>query len=145
MLQVGMAATTSDGHTVSSDLPRSVGGNNAATQPVYLLLAALAGCKQATAMFVARHMKPPLDISSISFELEAVRNERGALSLPLAKPLPAVSHLQRIHGTARAMLRMLRRVKVAEEGSKLESLAKIESGAPPNAAGREVRSRASWS
>jgi hypothetical protein len=82
-------------------------------------------------MFVARHMKPSLDISSISFELEAVRNERGALSLPLAKPIPAVSHLQRIHGTARVVSSnlgvLITDEEVAELGRQVEQRCPIAS------------------
>mmetsp|Transcript_70362 Transcript_70362/g.141728 ORF Transcript_70362/g.141728 Transcript_70362/m.141728 type:complete len:170 (+) Transcript_70362:72-581(+) len=97
---VECTSTTQDGHTISTSLPKMMGGSNSAAQPVYLLLAALVGCKQATAMFVARQMKPPVVITSIKFEVKASRDEKGALSLPLAKPLEAVSRLQQVSGRA---------------------------------------------
>lgn len=99
----GVAATieTLDGHTLQTDIPVPVGGTDAAAQPVYLLLAGLVGCEQATAAFVARQMK--IQLGTVQFALEAVRDERGALALPIhaeSEQMPAVSRLQRIEGTA---------------------------------------------
>ena len=89
---------TRDGFTIQSDIPTSVGGNNSGPQPVYLLLAALVGCKQATSAFVA--MKMRIKIGSIAFDLTSRRDERGALALPLHEPTQTVAMLQRIEGTA---------------------------------------------
>eukprot|EP00656_Telonema_subtile_P016093 TRINITY_DN18486_c0_g1_i1.p3 TRINITY_DN18486_c0_g1~~TRINITY_DN18486_c0_g1_i1.p3 ORF type:complete len:105 (-),score=25.57 TRINITY_DN18486_c0_g1_i1:303-617(-) len=62
-------------------------------------MAALAGCEQATATFVARRMR--IQIGEVRFDLNAVRDERGALGMPIeAEELPAVSRLARISGTA---------------------------------------------
>lgn len=96
---VSTRCQSKDGHIMNTDLPKATGGANTAPQPVYHLLTALVGCKQATAVFVARHMK--LRFRGIHFELKAVRDERGALTLPIdAMELPAVSRLQRITGHA---------------------------------------------
>lgn len=94
-----------------TDLPLRMGGQNSAPQPLELLLAALIGCTQATAAYVARQMNhhPTTTDSSSSnhssahlpndsrgrtsnknnrwkldrleFNLTAVRDERGALHL----------------------------------------------------------------
>jgi len=91
---------TSDGFQLTTDTPKAMGGTNTAAQPVYLLLAALAGCETATAQFVARHMR--IRIRDIDFELKAWRDQRGAIKLPLDAidyyDVPA--HLQVIVGTA---------------------------------------------
>ena len=89
---------TSDGFKIRSDIPRAVGGDNSAPQPVYLLLAALVGCKQATSAFVA--MKMRIELGSIAFDLTSRRDERGALTLPIDEPPQTVAMLQRIEGTA---------------------------------------------
>jgi uncharacterized OsmC-like protein len=101
---------------VISDTPVDMGGNDDGPQPVEYLLAALVGCKTATATFVARHMRPRLSLQSVDFEVEASRDQRGSLYLPMgkhtharpAKPfsmnmdveVPPVSRLQSISGTA---------------------------------------------
>jgi putative redox protein len=69
------------GFQIITDTPKKMGGQNAGPQPVELLLASLIGCEQATAMFVARHI--PIKIEKIDFQVDAVRDERGALTLPL--------------------------------------------------------------
>jgi len=43
---------TEDGFTIDSDIPKPMGGGDSAPQPIYLMLAALAGCETATANFV---------------------------------------------------------------------------------------------
>ncbi|CAK9069648.1 unnamed protein product [Durusdinium trenchii] len=50
---------TDDGYSIESDTPKSTGGSGTAPQPVQLLLAALVGCEQATAKFVAMKMRVP--------------------------------------------------------------------------------------
>ena len=70
---------------VHTDTLASDGGTDTAPQPVELLLAALVGCEQATAHFVSRHMrvdKKRVKIDTIKFDYHAVRDERGAASLP---------------------------------------------------------------
>ena len=69
-----------------------------------LLLAALVGCEQATAAFVARHMRPRLRIEGIDFQYEAERDPRGATALPLGAPLPAPAQLLRVQGVAQVTL-----------------------------------------
>jgi uncharacterized OsmC-like protein len=82
---------TDTGFTIKSDLPKLQGGHNTAPQPVELLLASLVSCKQATAQFVARHMKPNrLHIAGIEFQVHAKRDQRGALTLPLSAVIPNV-------------------------------------------------------
>lgn len=64
------------------------GGSDAAAQPVETLLAALIGCEQATAAFVARHMQPRMDLMRIDFIYYAERDNRGAVALPLDEEPP---------------------------------------------------------
>ena len=91
-------SSTESGHAVTSDLPRVSGGSDTAAEPVYLLLAALCGCEAATAQFVAYKMK--ISLGDIRFKLEATRDQRGALSLPLGSDIPVPSRLQLVTGTA---------------------------------------------
>ena len=71
---------TNTGHTIETDVPKSMGGNDNAPQPVETLLAAWMGCTQATALFVGRNMNPRVYIDKIEFDsIEAYRDERGAL------------------------------------------------------------------
>ena len=74
---------TDTGFTIQTDTPVKMGGSNSAPQPIELLLSSLLGCKQATAMFVARHMTPRMHIDRIEFKLHAERDQRGAVTLPL--------------------------------------------------------------
>lgn len=110
----GVTVRTNTGHVISTDVPVAMGGKNAAPQPVELLLAALIGCTQATALYVGRHMQPRLVLDKLEFDLLAERDERGALShVPILIPatndanalgsvLPEVpSRLQRVSGTIR--------------------------------------------
>jgi putative redox protein len=96
------AMRTDDGYEVLSDVPVAAGGGGGAPQPVQLLLAALCGCEQATAAFVAFKFKPQrLALGRIEFELRAERDEQGALTLPLdTAELPAPARLARVWGTA---------------------------------------------
>lgn len=92
---------------VHTDTLASDGGTDAAPQPVELLLAALVGCEQATAHFVSRHMrvdKTRVKIDTIKFDYHAVRDERGAASLPLHKEPPAPARLLAVSGTASVRL-----------------------------------------
>lgn len=75
---------TNTNHAIRTDIPLSMGGENTAPQPVEHLLAAFIGCTQATAIFVGRNMKPRILIDRIEFDIEAERDERGALDcLPI--------------------------------------------------------------
>ena len=88
-------------HRVSTDLPAETGGNDNAPEPVLVMLAALAGCETATARFVARHLK--LKVVEMRFELEAERDQRGALSMPI-DVIPAVpARLTRVSGRVRVV------------------------------------------
>jgi hypothetical protein len=89
-------STTSTGHTLATDLPRAAGGGNSFAQPVETLLASLLGCKAATAHYCARQLWPRLHnrIERIEFvEVEAARDERGALHLPIDEDAPITSSL----------------------------------------------------
>ena len=102
----GSACTvlTSTGHTCTTDLPVRSGGKDSAPQPVELLVAALIGCKTATAHYVARNQwpRPHHRIKSITFEsVVATRDERGALALPISEAAPCSAALLRISGVAK--------------------------------------------
>lgn len=88
-----------DHHTILTDLPRAMGGQGRAPQPVEHLLAAWAGCTQATALFVSRHnMKCALE--RLEFvNMTASRDERGALALPIDENPPVPSRIHTITGT----------------------------------------------
>ena len=96
----GATAATVRGHTIRTDLPRKMGGADEHPQPVELLVAALIGCEQATAAFVARHMTPRLALAGLTFEYVARRDERGATSLPLHAPIPVPARLTGVTGVA---------------------------------------------
>ena len=89
-------STTSTGHVLATDVPRAAGGGDSFAQPVETLLASLLGCKAATAHYVARQLWPRLHnrIERIEFaEVEAARDERGALHLPIDEEAPVTSSL----------------------------------------------------
>lgn len=89
------------GKEVVTDTPRSSGGLDAGAQPVEHLLAALVGCEQATAHFVARKLWPPhIKLERIDFELTAWRDERGALQMPISCIPEHPSRVQQVSGTA---------------------------------------------
>ena len=102
-----------EGHTLRTDLPRATGGADTAAQPVIHLLHALAGCELATATYVARRMR--LKIGGIRFELEAHRDERGALHLPIDAEPPVPARLLEVRGRAY--------VDTTEPQSKIDELA----------------------
>ena len=102
--QPGCLVVTSTGHHLGTDLPKLAGGTDTNAQPVELMLAALLGCKTATAHFVARHIWPrPLNrLATISFEnVEAVRDERGALAMPITEMPPMTAAILSVRGVAR--------------------------------------------
>lgn len=102
---------TDTGHALRTDVPRKMGGTDSAPQPVEHLLAALAGCCQATAVYVGRSMTPRLLIKRIEFDLEAHRDERGALQRPIEDEPDVPARLQSVSGTARVFLREERKKK----------------------------------
>ena len=90
---------TDTGHVLHTDVPEKRGSENSAPQPVEHLVAALVGCTQATATFVGRMMRPRLLIERMDFEIEASRDQRGALGMPIDE-MPAIpARLQRVSGT----------------------------------------------
>jgi uncharacterized OsmC-like protein len=103
-LKPGCSVVTSTGHQLATDLPRIAGGDDTAAQPVELMLAALLGCKTATAHFVARNLwpRPNNRLASIVFEdVSAERDERGALAMPITDDPPVTAALLRVSGVAR--------------------------------------------
>jgi len=90
---------TNTGHDLQTDVPIKMGGGDSAPQPVETLLAALLGCTQATAVFVGRMMSPRLTIDKIYFDIEAYRDERGALESPIDIVPTIPARLQRVSGT----------------------------------------------
>merc|ERR1711924_233931 len=61
-------------------------------------MGALAGCEQATAQFVARHMRPRVRITHMEFSLEAERDERGSLTLPIDVAPSVPARVARVSG-----------------------------------------------
>jgi len=103
-----MDASTSTGHRLSTDVPMKMGGKDSSPQPVEMLLAAWMGCTQVTAIFVGRQVvlspssKQRINIEKIEFDnIQAYRDERGALELPIHEAPSVPSRLQRITGTVR--------------------------------------------
>eukprot|EP00927_Polykrikos_kofoidii_P061850 TRINITY_DN5667_c0_g2_i4.p1 TRINITY_DN5667_c0_g2~~TRINITY_DN5667_c0_g2_i4.p1 ORF type:complete len:206 (+),score=34.78 TRINITY_DN5667_c0_g2_i4:250-867(+) len=97
----GVAATvTARQHTISTGLPRTMGGKDVAPQPVELFLAALVGCETATAVFVAQKMRPRFPLGRICFDYSAERDERGALAQPIDVAPEVPARLQHITGRA---------------------------------------------
>lgn len=94
-------STTNTGHVLKTDVPKSMGGTDAAPQPVETLLAAWIGCTQATAIFVGRQMDPRLLIDKMEFDVQAFRDERGALTLPINETPTVASRIHTIRGTIR--------------------------------------------
>ena len=109
----GVDVVTNTGHTLSTDIPFSMGGSDEAPQPVETLLAAWMGCTQATASFVGRQLllerfgknpdpkrrRPPRREVLLDFHaIEAVRDEKGSLELPIRQTPSISSRLQRITG-----------------------------------------------
>jgi putative redox protein len=92
--------TVNTHHTLQTDLPKAMGGQNLAPQPVETLLAAWIGCTQATALFVGRQMMTTaVQIDKMDFDIMAFRDERGALQLPIQVTPEIPSRLQEIQGT----------------------------------------------
>lgn len=118
-------ATTNTGHSLATDIPKSMGGGNTAPQPVETLLGAWMGCTQATASFVGRQLllekaklqpltelttgrrnrRPPRMEVLLEFDnIQAYRDEQGALELPIRQTPSVPSRLQRITGTIKVSL-----------------------------------------
>ena len=69
-------------------------------EPVELLLSSLCGCEQVTAQFVARNMKPRVNIDKIEYSVQASRDPKGAVYLPIGSNPPVEARLNRVWGTA---------------------------------------------
>jgi uncharacterized OsmC-like protein len=90
---------TNTGHSIKTDVPKTMGGQNTAPQPVETLLSALLGCTHVTAVYVGRHLTPRILIDRIEFDVKAERDDCGALQLPITIDPDIPSRLQRITGT----------------------------------------------
>ena len=124
---------TVTGHRIQTDIPKAMGGQDTAPQPVELLLSSWMGCTQATAMYVYRqiirmrrqHKKEPIknrkgrhninnntttiQLDTIEFEnIVAHRDERGALQLPIQDRPRIPSQLFSITGTIRVYFKTTR-------------------------------------
>ena len=93
--------TTNTNHNLQTDVPIQMGGQNSAPQPVETLLASLIGCTQATAIYVGRMMTPRLLIDRIDFDINAYRDERGALMQPIDVVPSIPARLQCVSGTVK--------------------------------------------
>ena len=110
-------AITNTGHSLTTDIPKPMGGGDTAAQPVETLLGAWMGCTQATASFVGRQLlmeRAKRDENSqgrrrtevlLEFDnIQAFRDEKGALELPIRQTPSVPSRLQRITGTIKVSL-----------------------------------------
>ena len=96
---------TNTGHTIQTDIPKHMGGSNTAPQPVELLLSSLMGCTQATSMYVGRNMPNRIFIERLEFvNIIAIRDERGALQLPIVDTPQVPSRLQKVEGLVKVYL-----------------------------------------
>ncbi|KAL7533891.1 hypothetical protein ACHAWF_004654 [Thalassiosira exigua] len=108
---------TDTGHALRTDLPRAMGGEDTAPQPVEHLLAALLGCAQATAVYVGRRMDPRLPVERLEFEIEAERDQRGALEVPIDEAPSTPARLRRVSGTVAVYFKG--RTKASDEQMKV--------------------------
>ena len=96
---------TGTGHEIRTDLPQKMGGQDAQPQPVELLLGALIGCTQATALYVGRNMKPRVLVDRLEFDINAFRDSRGALALPIVARPSIPAGIQIVEGTIKVHLK----------------------------------------
>lgn len=116
----GVVATTivkdASAFRMYTDLPQNMGGTESAPQPTEWLLAALVGCTQATANFVARHYRGDNKVKLITLQrlefddITATRDMLGSIYLPVKDSLDhqddsdetiPPSRIQLISGTIR--------------------------------------------
>jgi uncharacterized OsmC-like protein len=114
----GTTVSTSTGHTMVTDLPKKMGGQDEAAQPIELFLASFIGCTQATALYVGRRMSTAstssfssaatsfssaspssILIDRMEFNIHAIRDERGSLALPIDHEPPVPARILEINGT----------------------------------------------
>ena len=53
---------------VATDIPRYMGGQDSAHQPIETFIASLCGCEMVTALYVASKMSPKIVIENIEFD-----------------------------------------------------------------------------
>jgi putative redox protein len=68
-----------EGHQVITDEPKKAGGSDTGPTPLQTVLAALAGCEQATATYIAKEMG--INLKSITFNIEGEFDARGFLAV----------------------------------------------------------------
>jgi putative redox protein len=103
--RLSVSLKTNTGHTISTDVPKAMGGQDTSPQPVEMLLASWIGCTHVTALYVGRQMEPRISIARMEFDVSAFRDERGALELPIyVRPaMPAM--LTSIQGSIRVHIK----------------------------------------
>jgi uncharacterized OsmC-like protein len=112
VLESGLAVTVTgpDGVVVTTDMPKSVGGNNAAPSPGWLLRAAQASC---LAMMIAMAAAlEGLELGRIEIVVDSESDDRGILGIDDSVPAGPLSSRARVRvegGVAREDLERLAR------------------------------------
>jgi uncharacterized OsmC-like protein len=104
---------TNTGHHIETDIPKTMGGQDTAPQPVEMLLSSWMGCTQATIMYVGRQIisnnstrKQRIVIERLEFHnIVAIRDERGSLQLPINEIPEIPSRILSITGTIQVYIK----------------------------------------
>lgn len=105
---------TNTGHHIETDIPKTMGGQDTAPQPVEMLLSSWMGCTQATIMYVGRQIvntnsntrKQRIIIEKLGFHnIVAIRDERGSLQLPINEIPEIPSQILSITGTIQVYIK----------------------------------------
>jgi uncharacterized OsmC-like protein len=106
---------TNTGHQIETDIPKTMGGQDTAPQPVEMLLSSWMGCTQATIMYVGRQIinnnnnntrKQRIIIEKLGFHnIVAIRDERGSLQLPIHEIPEIPSRILSITGTIQVYIK----------------------------------------
>lgn len=96
VLESGLAVTVSspDGMTVDTDMPKSVGGGNAAPSPGWLLRAAQASCL--ATLIAMRAAQQDLEPGPIEVVVDSESDDRGILGLDDSVPAGPLSSRARV-------------------------------------------------
>ena len=105
---------TNTGHHIETDIPKTMGGQDTAPQPVEMLLSSWMGCTQATIMYVGRQIvnnnsntrRQRIIIEKLGFHnIVAIRDERGSLQLPINEIPEIPSRILSITGTIQVYIK----------------------------------------
>jgi hypothetical protein len=108
---------TNTGHHIETDIPKTMGGQDTAPQPVEMLLSSWMGCTQATIMYVGRQIinnnnnntrkqQGRIVIERLEFHnIVAIRDERGSLQLPINEIPEIPSRILSITGTIQVYIK----------------------------------------